>query len=257
MNIPYTKGARGMGDREGGPAGLPRLRTGPMRVVGQKGEEKKPWDARQWLREHAQGAPHRAPKKERESGGGMATVTVQAIVCGVVIAAVLILKALNLPQTQAVLAGVDNAITTGTDIDKALGNLKFVGDFFGGNSEPVFNPETQGFVPPIADMSVETGGAPQYVVSVEVGDVSEPVLAAADGQVFYSGASTDYGTLVIIRHQQGYETWYGGLTPEVQAGHTVLAGERIGTVKDASFKFLAFQDGAPMDPRPYMKKAGD
>lgn len=186
----------------------------------------------------------------------MTTVTVQAIICGFVIVAVLLLKALNIPQTQEVLAGLDQALTTNTDIDRALGKLKFVGGFLG-PSEAVFSPETEGFVPPLADMSVETGGVPQYVVSVDVGDGSQPVLAAADGQVFYAGASSDYGTLVIIRHQEGYETWYGGLAPEVRTGHTVLAGERIGAVQDATFKFLAFQDGNPLDPRPYMTKAGD
>lgn len=53
MNIPYTKGAGMLDDRESRLQGLPRLHTGPMRVVGQKGVEKKPWNARQWLKEHA------------------------------------------------------------------------------------------------------------------------------------------------------------------------------------------------------------
>jgi hypothetical protein len=266
MNIPYTKGARMLDDRESGSPGLPRLHTGPMRIVGQKNgeKEKKAWDARQWLRDHAPGAYRagrgapREPKKEGGGGGGgMTTITVQAIICGFVIVAVLIMKSLNIPQTQEVLAGLDNALTTGTDMDKALGKLKFVSDIFGSGSQAVFNPATEGFVPPLSDMSLETSGMPQYTVGVDVGGEAQPVLAAADGQVFYSGASTDYGTLVIVRHQEGYETWYGGLTPEVRAGHTVLAGERIGTVKDATFKFLAFHDGEPLDPRPYMKKAGD
>jgi hypothetical protein len=178
------------------------------------------------------------------------------VICGVVIVAVLVLKALNVPQTTEVLAGLDSALTTNSDIDKALGKLKFVGDFFS-DSQSVFNPETQGFVPPIKDMSIETGTAPQYVLSVDINDAVTPVLAAADGQVFYSGTSSDYGTLVIIRHQEGYETYYGGITPEVKAGHMVLAGERIGTIQNATLKFLAFRDGQALDPRPYMKKTGD
>jgi hypothetical protein len=229
-----------------------------MRIVGQKGEEdQKPWDAKQWLREHTGQPPRRGRGNKTGSGPSMTTITVQAIVCGFVILAVLLFKALNIPQTQAVLAGIDSVLTTNTDIDKALGKLKFVSDLFGGNSQAVFSPETQGFVPPVENMAIETGGVPQYVVSVDVGDEAAPVLAAADGEVFYSGTSSDYGTLVIIRHQDGYETWYGGLTPEVKAGHDVLAGERIGTIKAATLKFLAFEDGNPMDPRPYMKKTGD
>lgn len=234
-----------------------------MHVVGRKPEGEKPsWDARQWLKDHASGP--RVPGRSagggkgsgKDGGPGLNTITVQAIICAFVILAVLVLKALNVPQTTEVLAGLDSAITTSSDIDKALGKLKFVGDFFS-DSQPVFNPETQGFVPPIKDMSVETGATPQYVVSVGVSDAVTPVLAAADGQVFYSGTSTEYGTLIIIRHQEGYETWYGGLTPEVKTGHMVLAGERIGTIASATLKFLAFRDGQALDPRPYLKKPGD
>jgi murein DD-endopeptidase MepM/ murein hydrolase activator NlpD len=183
------------------------------------------------------------------------TITVQAIICAFVIVAVLALKAMNEPQTTEVLAGLDSVLTTGSEIDKALGRLKFVGDFFA-DSSPVFNPETQGFVPPIKDMEIETGGSPQYVINIEVPDVATPVLAAADGQVFFSGSSTVYGTLMVIRHQEGYETWYGGITPEVTTGHTVLAGERIGSIRNGTLKFMAYRDGVPLDPRPYLKKPG-
>lgn len=233
---------------------LPRLRTGPMRVVGRGGGKNVKWDARQWLKEKTAGGGQR---NKRDGDGKVSnTITVQAVICGAVILLVLVLKAVNLPQTTEVLAGLNSALTSNSDIDKALGRLRFVGDFFS-DSEPVFNPETQGFVAPIKDMTVETGGSPQYVVSVDVPEAVTPVLAAADGQVFYSGASGDYGTLVIIRHQEGYETWYGGLAPEVKAGHMVIAGERIGTISGASLKFLAYKDGVAMDPRPYMKKSGD
>lgn len=235
---------------------LPRLRTGPMRIVGQgkEGGRGEAWNARQWLKDKTAGS---GPKKEKGGGGkGANTITIQAVICGIVILGVLALKAVNLPQTTEVLAGLNTALTVNSDIDRALGKLKFVGDFFS-DSQPVFNPETQGFVPPIKDMSIETGSSGQYIVAVDVADTETPVLAAADGQVFFSGSSPDYGTLVIIRHQEGYETWYGGLTPEVKAGHMVLAGERIGKISNATLKFLAYKDGVAMDPRPYMKNPGD
>lgn len=255
-----TKGVQGLESRENKPPELPRLRTGPMRVVGRKrdDEEAAGWNAKQWLREHTSGtgAPRRGPGDGKGSGPKMNTITIQAIICGFVILAVLVLKVLNVPQTTEVLAGLNSALTTSSDIDKALGKLKFVGDFFT-DSTSVFNPETEGFVQPIKDMSIETGGTAQYVLNIEAADAVTPVLAAADGQVFYSGTSADYGTLVIIRHQEGYETWYGGLTPEVKAGHMVLAGERIGTINDATLKFLAFRDGKALDPRPYLKKSDD
>jgi hypothetical protein len=235
---------------------LPRLRTGPMRIVGQgrEGGRGEAFNARQWLKEKTAGS---GPRKENDTGGkGRNTITIQAVICGFVILGVFVLKAVNLPQTTEVLAGLNSALTVNSDIDKAIGKLKFVGDFFS-DSEPVFNPETQGFVSPIKDMSIETGSTSQYIVSVDVGDDVTPVLAAADGQVFFSGSSSDYGTLVIIRHQEGYETWYGGLAPEVKSGHMVLAGERIGTINDATLKFLAYKDGIALDPRPYLKKTGD
>jgi hypothetical protein len=244
-------------DKQNRQPSLPRLNTGPMQVVGRnhEGKDGDGWDARQWLK---QKTSYGNPNGRRSQGEGrtMTTITIQAVICGVVILAVLVLKALNVPQTTEVLAGLDSALTTNSDIDKALGRLKFVGDFFA-DSEAVFNPETQGFVPPIKDMAIETGSAPQYVINVEVGSTVTPVLAAADGQVFFSGSSNDYGTLVIIRHQEGYETYYGGIAPEVKAGHMVLAGERIGTIQNATLKFLAYRDGKALDPRPYMKKTGD
>lgn len=255
-----------MADREKDLSSLPRLHTGPMRVVGRGREsrDKPAWNAREWLREKTGRIGHGGNKGEnRRTGNGrnedgpkMNTITIQAIICGVVIVSVLVMKALNVPQTTEVLAGLDSALTTNSDMDKALGKLKFVGDFFA-DSSPVFSPEAQGFVPPIKDMAIETGGSEQYVINIDVADAVTPVLAAADGQVFYSGTSNDYGTLLIIRHQEGYETWYGGLTPEVKAGHTVLAGERIGKIQNSTLKFMAYRDGVALDPRPYLRKPGD
>jgi hypothetical protein len=98
-----------------------------MRIVGKhpEGAERKAWDARQWLKDHASHGPHRAPRRQprkgKTSGGGMTTITVQAVICGLIILAVFMLKALNIPQTQEALAGLDQALTTETDLDRALG----------------------------------------------------------------------------------------------------------------------------------------
>ena len=237
-----------MDDKELGQNRLPRLKTGPMRVVGKTGEGKirEPWNARQWLKEKAGVNPGGSNRSGKKPPSTMNTITVQAMICGMVIVVVLVLKAVDLPQTTEVLAGLDAALTSQSDIDKALGKLKFVGDFFA-DSTPVFSPEEQGFVPPVKDM----------VINIEVGDSVTPVLAAADGQVFFAGDSKDYGTLMILRHQDGYETWYGGITPEVKTGHTVLAGERIGSIHNKTLKFMAYRDGVALDPRPYLRKQGD
>ena len=254
-----TKGDTMMDDREMGQSRMPRLKTGPMRVVGKtsEGRIREPWNARQWLREKTgRGGDHSGSRSGKKPPPTMNTITVQAVICGLVIVTVLVMKAVDVPQTTEVLAGLDSALTDQSEIDKALGKLKFVGDFFA-DSTPVFSPEDQGFVPPIKDMAIETGGSAQYVINIEVADAVTPVLAAADGQVFYAGESSEYGTLMILRHQEGYETWYGGVVPEVKTGHTVLAGERIGSIRNKTLKFMAYHDGVALDPRPYLRKQGD
>lgn len=250
----HAKGETGMDDRENEKR-LPRLKTGPIRVISRNGGSgnKEGWNARQWLKDMAKRGSPAAGKGKK--AGSVSAITVQAVICGFVIVAVLVLKAVNVPQTVEVLSGLDSVLTTDSGIDKALGKLKFVGDF-GADSTAVFNPEMNGFVAPIKDMAVETGGQPEYAVAVQVSDTPTPVLAAADGQVFYAGNSPIYGTLMVLRHQEGYETWYGGVTPEVTTGHTVLAGERIGTIRNGTLKFLAYRDGMALDPRPYLKKPG-
>ena len=64
-------------------------------------------------------------------------------------------------------------------------------------------------------------------VALQVGDT---VCAAFDGKVRYaSPRSYGYGNLVIIRHQNGLETYYAHLNKiGVQVGQTVEAGEYVG-----------------------------
>ena len=56
-----------------------------------------------------------------------------------------------------------------------------------------------------------------------------PVYAAFDGRVRASTYSSGYGNLVIIRHENGLETYYGHLSKrEVEVGDWVHAGDEIG-----------------------------
>ena len=56
-----------------------------------------------------------------------------------------------------------------------------------------------------------------------------PVVAAFDGRVRASTYSKGYGNLVIIRHENGLETFYGHLSKrEVEVGDWVRAGDEIG-----------------------------
>ena len=57
----------------------------------------------------------------------------------------------------------------------------------------------------------------------------DPVYAAFDGKVRLSKYHRGYGNLVIIRHENGLETFYGHLSRrEVEPGDWVRAGEVIG-----------------------------
>ena len=56
-----------------------------------------------------------------------------------------------------------------------------------------------------------------------------PVVAAFDGRVRASTYTKGYGNLVIIRHENGLETFYGHLSKrEVEVGDWVRAGDEIG-----------------------------
>ena len=56
-----------------------------------------------------------------------------------------------------------------------------------------------------------------------------PVVAAFDGRVRVSDYSGGYGNLIVIRHENGLETYYGHLSKrEVEVGDWVRAGDQIG-----------------------------
>ena len=56
-----------------------------------------------------------------------------------------------------------------------------------------------------------------------------PVFAAFDGRVRASTYNSGYGNLIIIRHENGLETYYGHLSKrEVEVGDWVRAGDEIG-----------------------------
>ncbi|HOD75239.1 MAG TPA: peptidoglycan DD-metalloendopeptidase family protein [Syntrophorhabdaceae bacterium] len=60
-----------------------------------------------------------------------------------------------------------------------------------------------------------------------------PVSALGDGVVHFAGCRGGYGRLVIIRHRNGYSTWYGHLsriTKGIRSGSRVAQGDIIGRV---------------------------
>lgn len=83
-----------------------------------------------------------------------------------------------------------------------------------------------------------------------------PVRAAADGVVAKSGSDRQFGSSLLLRHADGYETFYGHLSRKlVKAGDTVLAGQpvgRAGSSGNSSAPHLHFEvrrNGQAVDPR--------
>jgi murein DD-endopeptidase MepM/ murein hydrolase activator NlpD len=60
-----------------------------------------------------------------------------------------------------------------------------------------------------------------------------PVSVLGDGKVIFAGYKGGYGKLVIVKHPNGYETYYGHLakiTKNIRSGKTVGQGQVIGNV---------------------------
>ena len=63
-------------------------------------------------------------------------------------------------------------------------------------------------------------------IGLKTGD---PIYATFDGKVRVSKAAGDYGNLVVIRHNNGLETYYAHLSQrDVEVGDWVVAGQQIG-----------------------------
>jgi len=87
------------------------------------------------------------------------------------------------------------------------------------------------------------------------GALGQPVLAAADGKVVYTGTGLHgYGVVIIINHVNGWLTAYGhNATVEVTEGDAVKAGQRIATMGEGVGQqpMLYFEiriEGTPVDP---------
>lgn len=63
-------------------------------------------------------------------------------------------------------------------------------------------------------------------IGLKAGD---PIYATFDGKVRFSKAAGDYGNLIVIRHNNGLETYYAHLSQrDVEVGDWVVAGQQIG-----------------------------
>ncbi|MDY0050601.1 MAG: peptidoglycan DD-metalloendopeptidase family protein [Halothiobacillaceae bacterium] len=93
------------------------------------------------------------------------------------------------------------------------------------------------------------------------GRLGQPVLAAADGEVVYSGSGLPgYGKLVILKHSHNYLSAYGyNQALLVDEGQQVKAGQTIARMGQAEvgksrLHFEIRYDGKPVDPLRYLPK---
>jgi murein DD-endopeptidase MepM/ murein hydrolase activator NlpD len=90
------------------------------------------------------------------------------------------------------------------------------------------------------------------------------VLAAAAGTVVSAGYEGSYGNKIIMRHEDGTETWYAHLSSfEVRSGTEVAAGEligRVGSTGNSTGPHLHFEvrpdGGGPVNPMPWLRDHG-
>jgi len=132
-------------------------------------------------------------------------------------------------------------------------------------SVPVVNPATSNIAWrwPADGGVVETfaGGDPTRQGVDIAGKGGDPVRAAADGVVVYSGAGlVGYGELVIVKHNDQWLSAYGHNRARlVNEGQSVKAGQQIAEMgrSGASRDMLHFEiryNGKPVDPQAYLPR---
>lgn len=96
-------------------------------------------------------------------------------------------------------------------------------------------------------------------------DIAAPygtkIVAAADGEVTYSGWMGGYGNLIIITHENGIQTYYGHCSKLIsKVGDEVKAGDEIAKVGSTGFStgnhlhFEIRKNGTQINPQKYLYK---
>ncbi|MCF6305560.1 MAG: DUF5930 domain-containing protein [Rhodobacteraceae bacterium] len=87
-----------------------------------------------------------------------------------------------------------------------------------------------------------------------------PILATGDGVVSFSGVQSGFGNLVIINHENGYQTYYAHMArTRVSVGTVVARGDRIGDMGNSgrsSGVHLHYEirtDGVSINPMTFIK----
>jgi lipoprotein NlpD len=91
------------------------------------------------------------------------------------------------------------------------------------------------------------------------GKVGDPVVAAAQGRVMYTGTGIrGYGKLIVIKHDNGFNSVYAhNREILVKEGQTVARGQKIAELGDSEsdrpkLHFEIRKSGKPVDPMRYL-----
>jgi murein DD-endopeptidase MepM/ murein hydrolase activator NlpD len=92
--------------------------------------------------------------------------------------------------------------------------------------------------------------------------VGTPIRAARDGVVRFAGWRGGYGRLVILDHGGGLSTWYGhastivsGVGKRVRRGELIARVGTTGQVTGPNLHFEVRQNGRPLDPLMFLRRA--
>ncbi len=84
------------------------------------------------------------------------------------------------------------------------------------------------------------------------------VISPFSGSVIFAGAFRGYGTMIIIRHQDGYHSVLAGLeATNARVGEWLVSGEPVGTMPKQATPELYYElrrQGNPVNPLPWLAK---
>ena len=113
---------------------------------------------------------------------------------------------------------------------------------------------------PVEDYAVSQRAMDDHLGIDLAAESGAPVRATADGAVEQRGNDRQYGRFLLLKHGQGYESYYGHLKDwNVSQGDSVRAGQTIGWVGmtgKSTAPHLHFEirkDGQPIDPAKVLK----
>jgi len=104
-------------------------------------------------------------------------------------------------------------------------------------------------------------GYRQFHMGIDFSAHYEPIKAARDGIVYYTGYMGGYGLVIILKHDSDFKTLYAHLSKvNVKVGQLVKAGNVIGISGNSGFStgphlhFEILYKDKPVDPLKYFKK---